>query len=176
MIRIFEEVVSVLGNKEAVDYDDTTKLGYLGQTLKESLRKHPPAQGTLCITTKPEKFGQFQIPKGTKVNCSIYIAHHLSENWHNPEHFDPGRFSGGNDKDRISNFVYFPFSCGPRICIGKVFSSINATVLMARLFQKFEFELVADQTLQRDKKLTVRPRNGVFCTIKERCSALTSKN
>lgn len=167
--RIFQEVDNVLGNKDTVEYDDIIKLQYLGQTLKESLRKHPPANGTIRTTTKTEKFGKFQIPKGTKVNFSIFVSHHLPENWQNPESFNPDRFSGNGNENKISNFVYFPFSCGPRICIGKVFSSINASILMARLFQKFKFELVAGQTLQRGEKLTICPKGGVLCTIKERC-------
>jgi len=36
MIRIFQEVDSVLGNKEAVDYDDTTKLGILSKHSNSS--------------------------------------------------------------------------------------------------------------------------------------------
>ena len=168
--RIFKEVDYVLGYKETVEYDDTAKLEYVGQTLKESLRKHPPAFGTVRITTRPEKFGTFEVPKGTKLNFSIYATHHLPEYWNKPERFNPDRFasSHGDNKNKISNFVYFPFSSGPRICIGKVFSSINATILMSRLFYKFKFKLVAGQTLQREEKLTLHPKDGVLCTIKER--------
>lgn len=167
--RIFKEVDDILGYKETIEYDDTAKLEYVVQTLKESLRKHPPASGTLRITTKPEKFGLFKIPKGTKLNFSIYATHHLPEYWNNPESFNPDRFASSSDnKNKISNFVYFPFSSGPRICIGKVFSSINATILMSRLFRKFKFRLVSGQTLQREERLTMRPKDGVLCTIKER--------
>ena len=158
---------NLLGTKETIQYDDIAKLEYLGQTLKESLRKHPPATSTVRVTTKPEKFGQFQIPKGAKLHFSIFISHHLPEHWHDPEQFIPERFSV-YDKNRISNFVYFPFSCGPRVCIGKVFSAINATVLMARLFQTFKFQLVSRQAVQRDETLTLHPKGGVCCTIRER--------
>ena len=170
IFRIFQDIDNVLENRETVEYEDITKLEYLEQTLKESLRKHPPAPGIARVTTKAEKFGQFQIPKGTKIAFSMHISHHHPENWHDPESFNPDRFSSGDNKNRISNFVYCPFSCGPRICIGKVFSSINATILMVRLFQKFKFELVAGQTIERDEKLTVRPKGGVLCTIRERCA------
>ena len=169
IFRIFQEVDHVLGNKDTVEYDDISKLQYVRQTLKESLRKHPPAGATLRTTTKPEKFGSFQIPKGAVIDFSIYIAHHLPENWCDPECFNPDRFLGkNNSENKISNFVYFPFSCGPRTCIGKDFSSISASIMMAQLFRKFKFELVAGQTLQREEKLTMRPKGGVLCTIKKR--------
>ena len=169
IFSIFQEVDHVLGNKDTVEYDDISKLQYVKQTLKESLRKHPPAGGMLRTTTKPENFGSFQIPKGAIIDFSIYVAHHLPENWCDPECFNPDRFLGeNNSENKISNFVYFPFSCGPRTCIGKDFSSISASIMMAQLFRKFKFELVAGQTLQREEKLTMRPKGGVLCTIKKR--------
>lgn len=167
LLRLFSEVDKLLGSKQTVEYGDTIQLEYLGQTLKESLRKHPPASGTVRMTTKPEMFGPFQIPKGTKINFSIFVSHHSPQHWNSPESFIPDRFSA-SDKKSISNFVYFPFSCGPRVCIGNVFSSLNATVLMARLFQKFKFKLVPGQTVQRGEKLLLRPKHGVLCTIQER--------
>lgn len=160
---------SVLGGKETVEFYDIAKLGYLGQALKESLRKHPLVGATARVTTKTEKFGQYLIPKGTKLHFSIFVSHHLPEFWDSPESFLPERFA---DTNKRSNFVYFPFSCGPRVCIGKVFSAINATIVMARIFQKFKFQLVPGQTVQRGENLTLQPKGGVLCTVKERTSAI----
>lgn len=167
--RICKEVDSVLGGKETVEFYDIAKLGYLGQALKESLRKHPLVGATARVTTKTEKFGQYLIPKGTKLHFSIFVSHHLPEFWDSPESFLPERFA---DTNKPSNFVYFPFSCGPRVCIGKVFSAINATIVMARIFQKYKFQLVPGQTVQRGENLTLQPKGGVLCTVKERTSAI----
>lgn len=167
--RIFQEVDNVIGGKESVEFFDIAKMQYLGQTLKESLRKHPVVGGIARVTTKAEKFGQYLIPKGAKLHFSIFVSHHLPEFWDNPESFLPERFA---DNVKPSNFVYLPFSCGPRICIGKVFSAINATIIMARIFQKFKFQLVPGQTVQWDDNLTIFPKDGVLCTVKERISAI----
>lgn len=166
--RIVEEIDDVLGDKQIVDYSDTGKLEYVGQTLKESLRKHPPVAGTSRITAKPEKFGQFQIPKGTKIFFSFYVNHNLPAYWKDPDIFNPDRFLASEGGNKISNFVYLPFSCGSRICIGKVFSRISSTIFMSRLLQKFKFTLVPGQTLEKVEKVTVRPKDGVFCTIQKR--------
>lgn len=169
--RICQEVDIVLGNKDTVEYDDISKLQFVRQTLKESLRKHPPASGTLRRTTKPQNFGSFLIPKGANINFPIYVAHHLPENWCNPECFIPDRFSDkNNSENKLSNFEYFRFSCGQRICMGKDFSNINASIVMAQLFRKFKFELVAGQTLQCEEKMTMRPKDRVLCTIKKRAT------
>lgn len=159
----------VIGGKESVEFFDVAKMQYLGQTLKESLRKHPVVGGIARVTTKAEKFGQYLIPKGANLHFSIFVSHHLPEFWDNPESFLPERFA---DNVKPSNFVYLPFSCGPRICIGKVFSAINATIIMARIFQKFKFQLMPGQTVQRDDNLTIFPKDGVLCTVKERISAI----
>ena len=169
--RISQEVDIVLGNKDTVEYDDISKLQFVRQTLKESLRKHPPASGTLRRTTKPEKFGSFLIPKGANINFPIYVAHHLPENWCDPECFIPDRFSDkNNSENKLSNFEYFRFSCGQRICMGKDFSNINASIVMAQLFRKFKFELVAGQTLQCEEKMTMHPKDRALCTIKKRAT------
>ena len=166
--RICQEVDIVLGNKDTVEYDDISKLQFVRQTLKESLRKHPSASGTLRRTTKPEKFGSFLIPKGANINFPIYVAHHLPENWYDPECFNPDRFSDkNNSENKLSNFEYFRFSCGQRICMGKDFSNINASIVMAQLFRKFKFELVAGQTLQCEEKMTMRPKDRVLCTFQK---------
>ena len=141
----------------------------LGRHLKKVYEKHPVVGGIARVTTKAEKFGQYLIPKGAKLHFSIFVSHHLPEFWDNPESFHPERFA---DNVKPSNFVYLPFSCGPRICIGKVFSAINATIIMARIFQIFKFQLVPGQTVQRDDNLTIFPKDGVLCTVKERISAI----
>jgi len=112
IFSIFQEVDHVLGNKDTVEYDDISKLQYVKQTLKESLRKHPPAGGMLRTTTKPENFGSFQIPKGAIIDFSIYVAHHLPENWCDPECFNPDRFSDKNGSEKkISNLCNLISSC-----------------------------------------------------------------
>ena len=57
--RICQEVDIVLGNKDTVEYDDISKLQFVRQTLKESLRKHPPAR-----QQNQRNLAHFWFPKG----------------------------------------------------------------------------------------------------------------
>ncbi|KAK2561702.1 Cholesterol 24-hydroxylase [Acropora cervicornis] len=168
--RIVQEIETVLGSCQFVKYNDLGNLLYLGQTLKEGLRLHSPVGGTSRITVKEEDLGGYLVPGNTSVSVSLFVLHHLPEVWPEPKKFDPDRFS---PESKISSnalrSAYFPFSFGPRTCIGQTFAQFEAQVLMARLLQEFELTLLEGQNeIQHEQRLTVKPRGGVLCTIKRR--------
>lgn len=166
--RILQEIEAVLGSRQLVEYKDLGNLQFLGQTLKESLRLHPPISGTTRVTTKEENIGGHILPAGTSVNISIFIMHRFSEAWKEPLKFDPDRFSPAA-KGGIPQNVYFPFSLGPRTCIGQTFAQIEARLFMARLLQEFELTLCQGQgEIKHEERLTLRPKGGVLCTLKRR--------
>ena len=147
-----------------MEYEDLEKLQYLNQTLKESLRKHPPVPSTQRILQKEDNFGGYKIPENTPVVISCFAIHKSSEFWESPDKFDPDRFSPSR-KEAISQSVYFPFSLGPRTCIGKTLAQFEAKVLMARVLREFKFEILPGQSSQVEENLTLRPRDGVICTL-----------
>ncbi|XP_068683849.1 cholesterol 24-hydroxylase-like [Montipora foliosa] len=169
--RIVQEICSVLGCRPFVEYKDLGNLQYLGQTLKEGLRLHPTATATSRITTRDENLGENFIPVGTTLTFSWYILHRLPELWPEPEKFDPDRFSSDakNSSSGLGS-AYFPFSMGPRSCIGQTFAQFEARVLMARLLQEFKLTLLPGQKeIQHEERLTMRPKGGVLCVINRRC-------
>lgn len=159
-----------------MEYKDLGNPQFLGQTLKEGLRLHPPIPYITRITTKDEKIGGFLFPVGTAVNISMFILHRLSDAWSEAEKFDPDRFSP-EAKTPIQQSKFFPFSLGPRTCIGKTLAEFEARVLMARLLQEFELTLLPGQNeLKHEERLTLRPKGGVLCTIKKRNKRQNSEN
>ena len=169
--RINKEIEDVLGSRQFVEYKDFGNLQYLGQTLKEGLRLHPPVSGTTRVTTKDENLGGYLIPAGTSVGIGWYLLHRHSEAWQEPKKFDPDRFSAEAIKSQtqVQQFLFFPFSWGPRTCIGQTFAQFEARVLMARLLQEFELTLSPGQSeIKHEDMLTLRPKGGVLCTIKRR--------
>ena len=151
-----------------MEYKDLGNLQFLGQTLKEGLRLHPPVAGFTRLTTKEENIGGYIFPPGTSVNISTFIMHRLSTAWKEPTKFDPDRFSP-EAKGDIPHSVFFPFSLGPRTCIGQTFAQFEARVFMARLLQEFELTLCPGQDeIKHEERLTLRPKGGVLCTLKRR--------
>lgn len=128
---------------------------------------HPPIAGTQRILQQQESLGGYTIPANTPINISYYITHNSPRFWDNPEVFDPERFSA-EKKGNQSSCQFLPFSAGPRTCIGKTLAEFEARVIMARLLQEFKLELVPGQSLSIIEQLTIKPREGVVCTITKR--------
>jgi cytochrome P450 family 6 len=59
------------------------------------------------------------VEKGMTVLVPILGLHNDSIYYHDPERFDPERFSEEEKKKR-PQFCYLPFGEGPRMCIGSV--------------------------------------------------------
>ncbi|NXM41921.1 CP46A hydroxylase, partial [Gymnorhina tibicen] len=163
--RAQAEVDEVLGAKRDVDYEDLGKLTYLSQVLKESLRLYPPVSGTLRRLEKEHVISGIRIPANTTVFLNTYIMGRMEKFFKDPLTFDPERFS--KDAPR-PYYCYFPFSLGPRSCIGQVFAQMEVKVVMAKLLQRFEIQLVPGQSFKLVEAGTLKPLDGVICKLKPR--------
>ncbi|XP_078374662.1 cholesterol 24-hydroxylase-like [Oculina patagonica] len=161
------EVFDVLGEKQNVEFDDLAKLHQLGLVIKETLRLHPPGAGTLRTSEKDQEIGGYKIPANTAIMVSTFVSSHSPEYWTNPEEFNPYRF---DDEELVkrSHYTTFPFSLGPRNCIGQNFAQIEAKVLLSRFLQTFKFSLVPGQSRKVLERVTLRPKDGVMCTLTKR--------
>ncbi|XP_016154216.1 PREDICTED: cholesterol 24-hydroxylase isoform X1 [Ficedula albicollis] len=177
--RAQAEVDEVLGAKRDVDYEDLGKLTYLSQLadlwcfvlaqiLKESLRLYPPVSGTLRRLEKDDVINGIRIPGNTTVFLNTYVMGRMEKFFKDPLTFDPDRFSKDAPKPY---YCYFPFSLGPRSCIGQVFAQMEVKVVMAKLLQRFEFQLVPGQSFKLLEAGTMKPLDGVICKLKPRNSA-----
>ncbi|NXY02019.1 CP46A hydroxylase, partial [Pteruthius melanotis] len=163
--RAQAEVDEVLGAKRDVDYEDLGKLTYLSQVLKESLRLYPPVSGTLRRLEKEHVISGIRIPADTTVFLNTYIMGRMEKFFKDPLTFDPDRFSKDAPKPY---YCYFPFSLGPRSCIGQVFAQMEVKVVMAKLLQRFEIQLVPGQSFKLVEAGTLKPLDGVICKLKPR--------
>ncbi|NXO58821.1 CP46A hydroxylase, partial [Aramus guarauna] len=163
--RVYAEVDEVLGAKRDINYEDLSKLTYLSQVLKESLRLYPPVPGTVRWMEKEHVINGVRIPANTALIFSTYVMGRMERHFKDPLTFNPDRFSKDAPKPY---YCYFPFSLGPRSCIGQAFAQMEAKVVMAKLLQRFEFQLVPGQSFKLLDAGTVRPLDGVMCRLKPR--------
>lgn len=87
------------------------------------MRMHPPAPALLRVCTKKYKIpdSDITLDVGTKVLVPVYSLHYDEKYYHQPEIFDPQRFTEENKSSRPNN-TFLPFGDGPRICIGLHYS------------------------------------------------------
>ncbi|MBN3294912.1 CP46A hydroxylase, partial [Amia calva] len=180
--KLISEVDEAIGSKREIDFNDLAKLPYLSQVLKESLRIYPPAPLMTRLITKDTVIDGIRIPWGVTVwfvkpainniyfalfplKFNTYVMGRMERFFKDPLKFDPDRFHPDAPKPY---FCYFPFALGPRSCLGQNFAQMEAKVVMAKLLQRFTFQLVPGQSFAILDSGALRPRDGVVCTIKAR--------
>ncbi|XP_073466673.1 cholesterol 24-hydroxylase-like isoform X3 [Aquarana catesbeiana] len=163
--RAQDEVDEVIGSKRDLEYEDLGKLQYLSQVLKESLRLYPPGPGTSRALEEETVIEGVRIPAKSSLMFNTYVMGRMEQFYPDPLVFNPDRFHPDAPKPY---FTYFPFSLGPRSCIGQVFAQMEAKVVIAKLLQRFEFELVEGQSFEIYDTGSLRPMGGAICSDKER--------
>ena len=163
--QVEQEIKEVLGTRNDVIYEDLPKFKYLDCCLKETLRLYPPAPGIIRITPDNVTLGGYQIPKGTTTSASPFVMGRHPAFWDNPGDFIPERWEGLNDESSISACVYFPFSLGPRNCIGQQFAMMESKVVLAKFLNMFNFKLLPGQTKRIHERGSLQPMDGVVCKL-----------
>lgn len=109
-------------------------------SFAESLRKYPPIPVLIRETTK-----NYQIPNttttleaGTPIYIPVYAIHHDPELYPTPEKFNPERFSMNAKREP---YTWIPFGEGPRACLGKQLSIMQAKIVLAYLLINFRFSI-----------------------------------
>lgn len=162
MQQVHDEIDIVLGD-EIPTYENINKLDLLTKVIKETLRLYPPIHAGNRIVKSDLDFQGNSINAGSRVIYSIYLTHRNSNYWSDPLRFDPERFTLDKERERPA-YSYLPFGGGPRNCIGAGFSQIEGKVILARLFQKYEFRLLKKHVISH-MGATLEPRPGVLVKV-----------
>ena len=132
----------------------------LRAVFEEALRLYPPVAMLARQAIADDEILGRPVPAGTVVAISPYVLHRRRGLWDDPDAFDPSRFLGER-RERIDRFAFIPFGAGPRVCIGMAFAMQEAVIILANLLRAFRFEMVADQTVMPQQRVTLRPRGGL---------------
>jgi cytochrome P450 len=161
--RLREELDQVLGGRPP-RMEDLPKLPYVDQVLKEAMRLYPPVWMIARRSIDEDVLGGFKIPAGTFVFMSPYLTHRHPEYWPNPEGFDPSRFAPGK-LERLPRCAYFPFSKGPRMCIGDQFALLEGRLVLATVLQRVRLSLVPGYVANPLPTVTLRLKDGLRMTL-----------
>jgi cytochrome P450 len=140
--------VAALGDRP-LTFDDVPRLGYTVRVLSEALRLCPPAPVITRMVMKDFDVDGYRVQAGNGVMVGVYAMHRDPRLWDHPLFFDPDRFSPENSNGR-DRWQYLPFGGGPRSCIGDHFAMLEATLGLATIIRRAEF-----QSLDADFPLAV---------------------
>lgn len=160
--RLRKEVLDVVGVKSFIGNEDLKEMTYLDMVIKETLRINPPAPNTFRQTSHDMEISGYKIPVGTSIGMSTFVSSRLEEFFPDPLKFDPERFNP-NTENKIPSYTYFPFSLGPRTCIGKNFAENEVKIILAKIMQRFNYEMDPNQSFGIDDTTTLRPKGGAVC-------------
>jgi cytochrome P450 len=141
-------------------FADLPRLTYNLQVFKEALRLYPPVFFFGRQTSTEVEVGGYVIPARTVFMLSPYALQHRADLYPDPERFDPERFTPEAEEAR-PKLAYFPFSAGPRACIGNHFALMEAPIVLARMLRHARFELCTTEPIPPEPKTTLRPKGGV---------------
>ncbi|CAN5567616.1 cytochrome P450 [soil metagenome] len=163
--KLDEELDHVLGGRRPT-FEDLEQLSYTEMVFKESMRLMPPVWGLSRFVAEGDEVGGYKIPKGSRVVISQYVTHRHPDLWETPEKFDPERFTPERSAGR-PKYAYFPFSGGPRQCIGNNFATMEATLVLATVAQRYRLSLVPGHPVEPEPSFTLRPRYGMRMTLED---------
>jgi len=153
------EVIGCLGDRPPT-VADLPRLPLARMVVEEAMRLYPPVWGVGRQTIAADRIGGYDIPAGAIVNLSPWVTHRHPDFWPDPERFDPERFRPGVERTR-PRFAYFPFSGGPRLCIGEGFALMEMQLVVAMVLQRYRLTLVDERPVAPETTLTLRPCGGL---------------
>lgn len=166
--RLHREVEQVLGGR-APTFQDIPNLQFVDYVVKESLRLYPPAYGVVRQALSDCEIGGYTVPAGATVAMFQWSVHRDPRYFDRPEEFLPDRWANDFEKS-LPRCAYFPFSVGPRVCIGNTFALTELALLVAMIAHRFAFEPAPGHPVLLSPSLTLRPRRGIKLVVKKRKS------
>ncbi|MEO0329438.1 MAG: cytochrome P450 [Pseudomonadota bacterium] len=158
--RMRQEIESITDGDE-IEFKHIRALHFTTSVFKEALRLYPPITFIPRVAAETTTILGRRIKKGAMVMIAPWAIHRHQDYWPNPDCFDAARFLPEREKEIIPN-AYMPFGLGPRVCVGANFATIEATLILARLIRKYDFEVHHPEKVRPVARLTTRPAEQIF--------------
>ena len=129
---------------------------------REAMRLNPVIPLVGRILERPARVAGYDLPAGTPVACSIYLAQRRPEVYPDADRFDPSRFLG----KKLTPTEFFPFGGGVRRCIGMAFALYEMRIVLARIFERAELTLAPRGPIRVQRRsITLMPSDGLLVRV-----------
>ncbi|KAH7660756.1 Cytochrome P450 E-class group I protein [Dioscorea alata] len=144
--KVKAEIKEQVGHSHLINNSDISKLHYLNNVIKETLRLFPAAPLLVPHESSQDcTVSGSHIPKGTMLLVNVYAMQRDNQLWDNPLEFKPERFDSDDIVRGDEGYKYLPFGTGRRRCPGESLSWNIMGLTLGALFQCFEWERVGKE-------------------------------
>jgi cytochrome P450 len=157
----YDRVVS--GERPTIEHYDA--LDYTKHTVAETLRLYPPTTGVNRQATESVTLAGYEVPEGARFLIPQWVPHRDERFWDDPEAFDPDRWTRETDRPE---YAYFPFSGGPRGCIGNDFARQELTLALATMAGRVDLDVTTDEPLTFIPSVQLRPATDITAKVRRR--------
>jgi cytochrome P450 len=140
--QLAAEVERVLGRDRSATATDFNELPVTTNIVKEALRLYPPIHSIARQALDDIEIGGQPLKKGSRLRVSMLNQQRDERAYTNPDEFQPERWHDGLER-RLPRGYYFPFSMGPRMCIGSTFATMELVLALATIRQRCRLELTS---------------------------------
>lgn len=143
---------------------DVADLEVTRNVVREAIRLYPPVHTVPRKTARAVDVGGCRLSSDARAHLSIYRIHRDPRFWDDPADFRPDRW---RDIDpQATGHAYAPFGAGPRICLGRRFALLEATLVLATAGRRYRVEPLSE--LELAPQMTTQPADAVPVEIVER--------
>ncbi len=159
--KLLQELDSLDDNP---DFTTINKLPYLNAVYCETLRIYPVA--ILLFQRKVEKLVSLcghDLEPGTLLYGSIYLTHQREDLYPEPKKFRPERFL----ERQFSPYEFLPFGGGVRRCIGMALAQFEMKLILTKILQNLELDLIDDGEVKPKRRgLVTGPNRSIQMVVK----------
>jgi cytochrome P450 len=134
------QVIAAVGDRMPTTAELDDEIPLAREVIEETMRLYPVGDVIDRRARTDLELGEYFIPAGTALVFSAWLPQHDERYFPDPERFDPARFSAERRK-AIRAWSYFPFSDGPKVCLGNHLSLLEASFAAAAIVRQFDLEL-----------------------------------
>ncbi len=163
--EVQERLAAEARSAGALDAGALDDLDLAERVIDEAIRLYPPAYTHFREPTEDVTIGGYRVPAGTTVSLPQYQLQRDDRWWETPEAFDPWRWEGGRENPE---YAYFPFSGGPRHCIGMRFARAELKLTLAAVLREWELVPETPRDVELNPGVNLSPGESIEVTVRKR--------
>ncbi|MDQ8044596.1 MAG: cytochrome P450 [Solirubrobacteraceae bacterium] len=152
--------------RDAARSGDDEQSSTMGEwVMNEAMRSRPVIP---IVGRRPNvdwQLGDYGVPAGTAITCSILLVHHREDLYPRAAEFIPSRWEG----NKPGTYTWIPFGGGTRRCLGAALALAELRHVIPEIARRFDLEADRPQAeVPLHRNVTMIPARGGLVRVKAR--------